>query len=416
MRNVPRRVLALALFSIVAGLGAEEGWRGERWTVEDFANVVGGGPSMGPADEAGGSCDALCGDAAGNLYLLNGNAVDIVTKDGLRRRLAGTGVPGFRDGPAHKAQFNQGGEYNVARSIQCDAKGNIYLPENGNNVVRRIRKDPGSGWLVETCAGGGKKLLKDGEACAALDVSLGGNIAAAAVADGTLVIGGNWNGIFRVDAEGKTVTKLGGWPASVGGHCLVMADADGQGNAYFVFRSNDAVVKVTKDGKIEHLAGLSPDVLAREKKAAHIKPHHIGDGKPRDIYIDTPTSIAASADGRCVYTCGGDEYNIRRIPADPEATTATLVRNGTWYVMPAHPNRNRPRRPCEFDPKLEGKSAIEGGPLSNLENCHICGKDAQGNLYGYLYSWCGETLRVAGRGSLRTKIYRLRKIAEGTSP
>ena len=94
---------------------------------------------------------------------------------------------------------------------------------------------------------------------------------------------------------------------------------------------------------------------------------------------------------------------------------ATLVRNGSWYIMPAHPNRNRPKRPCEFDPKLEGKSAIEGGPLSNFENCHICGKDAQGNLYGYLYSWCGETILVAGHGPLRTKVYRLRKVAEGAS-
>ncbi len=420
------KVMAGMVFAgaVAAGLAAMSGggpgdpragftkdWRQEQWTVEDFTAVLGGGPPIGPAVEAGGGASAMCGDKAGNLYLLNGNRIDIVTPDGVKHPLAGAGR-GYRDGPASQALFDQGGGYNVARSIQCDANGNIYTAENGNHRVRRVYRDKDGKWMVDTVAGGGKKWLNPGEACAPLEAKLSNNIAVAAAPDGTLTIAGPWAGFLRIAPDRKSIRRLGSWPKTVNGKdnpILVCADADLAGNAYFIWRGppTDGIVRVSAEGKIEHIAGLS---LAK-MKAAKGKPHHIGDGPPREAYFDTPTSMAANPDGSCVYSCGGDEYDIRRIPTDMKSTTATLVCNGRWYVMPVHPNRNRTYPHHDpFNPKLTGKSKAEKGKLANLMNCHINGRDYQGNLYGSLYSWVGATQWVAGKGQLRTQIYRIRRL------
>ncbi|MBA4388090.1 MAG: hypothetical protein C0404_08925 [Verrucomicrobia bacterium] len=388
-----------------AGAALPSDWREEQWVPEEFLGALGGGPPMGPADQAAGGAIALCGDKAGNIYLLNGNAIDIVTADGVKHRLAGTGTPGFRDGPANQAQFNQGGDYNVPRSIQCDGQGNIYTAENGNVRVRRIFKDKDGKWMVDTVAGAGKQVLKDGESCPPLEVNLGGMIAVAAAQDGTLTVISSYFGVFRVDADRKAIRKLGAWP----GHCPQMADCDRNGNAYFIWRVDDGgVVRVSADGKIDHMAGLTHEEFLKISAKVKSKPYHIGDGPPLTIYIDTPTSLAVSPDGSCVYSCGGDEYDIRRIPTDLKSTTATMLCNGRWYVLPVHGNKNRGS--VKFDPNLTGKSLAEGGPLGNLMNCHISGRDYEGNLYGFVYSFVGTTLSVEGKGQLRTYLYRLRRV------
>ncbi len=380
-------------------------WRRERWVPEEFLGALGGGPPVGPAVEAGGGGIALCGDKSGNIYVLNGNAIDIVTADGMLRRLAGTGARGYRDGPSNQAMFDQGGDYNVPRSIQCDGQGNIYTAENGNVRVRRIFKDKDGRWMVDTAAGGGRRVLKDGESCPPLEANLGGMIAVAAASDGTLTVVSSYLGVFRVDADRKAITKLGAWP----GHVPQMADCDLKGNAYFIWRVDDGgVVRVSAEGKIERIAGMTHEEFLKAAGSKGGKPHHIGDGPPLTIYIDTPTSLAANPDGSCVYSCGGDEYDIRRIPTDLKTTSATLLCNGRWYVLPVHGNRNRGG--VIFNPNLTGKSAAEGGSLCNLSVCHLHGRDYEGNLYGSVYPWVGATLSVEGSGQLRTKIFRLRRV------
>ncbi|MCX7806826.1 MAG: hypothetical protein N3A38_16815, partial [Planctomycetota bacterium] len=274
-----------------------------------------------------------------------------------------------------------------------DGLGNIYTAENGNVRVRRIFKDKDGRWMVDTVAGGGKRVLKDGESCPPLEVNLGGQIAVAAAPDGTLTIISAHLGVFRMDADRKAIRKLGEWT--------------GGGNAYFIWRIDDGgIVRVSAEGRIERIAGLSHEEFLKVSRGKG-KPYHIGDGPPLTIYIDTPTSLAASPDGSCVYSCGGDEYDIRRIPTDLKTTSATLLCNGRWYVLPVHGNRNRGS--VNFTPNLTGKSAAEGGPLCNMSVCHLHGRDYEGNLYGSVYPWVGATLSIEGSGQLRTKIFRLRR-------
>jgi len=409
------------LFLLIAGVAvgginrakSAEPWRDERWTVEDFTGAIGGGPPIGPAAAAdsGFRAAAMCGDKTGTLYLLTGHAVFVITPDGMKRRLAGRDQIGFRDGSADKALFDQGGPYNTGRGIQIDDRGWIFVTDNGNGRVRRIYKQQGR-WMVGTWVGGGQRELDSGQSCRSSELRLTSTCAIAVAPDGQMSIATPYH-CYQVSSDGQTAKHLGRWPDTAlgerGGLIIRMGDCDRLGNAYFVFRGPpaDVVMKVTPTGKVIHIAGFNRSMRKFPDLQHFQKPHHIGDGPPLDAYFDTPTSLAASPDGTCVYVCGGDEYDVRRVPTDATTTTATLMQNGGWHVMKVHPNRNRSSP--TFDPAATGAPRAEGGTLTNLANCHIVGRDYEGNLYGLLYSWVGATQSVAAKGSLTTRVYRIRR-------
>ena len=85
-------------------------------------------------------------DATGNLYVADtGNhAIRKVTPDGVVTTLAGTGTPGFRDGPGPQAQFD--GPMGVA----IDAAGRVIVADAYNDRIRAIAPDG----TVTTLAGG----------------------------------------------------------------------------------------------------------------------------------------------------------------------------------------------------------------------------------------------------------------------
>lgn len=84
----------LAALMLVAG-SSHADWQNERWVAEAFTDALGGGPSSGPVAQVGGEVTAICGRRDGTRFLVSGQFVDIITPDGIRRRLAGTGV-GFK--------------------------------------------------------------------------------------------------------------------------------------------------------------------------------------------------------------------------------------------------------------------------------------------------------------------------------
>jgi hypothetical protein len=184
----------------------------------------------------------------------------------------------------------------------------------------------------------------------------------------------------------------------------MMGDADQAGNVYFVSRTPDAVIKITPAGQVQHVAGRVTRDRAQQLA---------GDGPPLQAFFNTPTSIAAQPDGSAIYVCGGDEYDIRRIPADGAGTTATLMQNGRWYQASVHPNKSR--GPAVVKPVATGKLKPDGG-LTDLMVSHLLGRDAQGNLYGSLYSWSGMTQFVEGEGLLGTRVFRLQRSKPGKTP
>ena len=104
-------------------------------------------------------------DRAGNLYVtegrardfgerLGGNRVRKITPDGRVTTLAGTGEPGYRDGPAAEAQFD------IPEGVAVDEAGNVYVADTGNSYIRCI----GTDGLVTTVAGVGVEAYADGPA------------------------------------------------------------------------------------------------------------------------------------------------------------------------------------------------------------------------------------------------------------
>ncbi|MDH3281823.1 MAG: hypothetical protein OEQ18_11960, partial [Gammaproteobacteria bacterium] len=282
--------LCCLLGSTLEGLATEEPWRAEHWIVEPFTQTLGGGPDTGPVQESGGSAQRVCGNVDGYLFLLADNFIDVVTPKGMRRHLAGTGRPGYKDGPAHRAQFRlHSTSLSNLPNMTCGPRNDIFVADIGNGRVRRIFKNEQQ-WNVVTWAGGGKTRFLEGQSGDPLQANLGPGFAVAALADGSLIIGGTHN-YYRVNPDGSKIGRLGGWPASTAGSRdrpqlnLVMGDTDPIGNVYFVSRNPDVVVKIEPSGAATHLAGSVIVGLP--------KPHHIGDGPAREAYFDTPTSLVA---------------------------------------------------------------------------------------------------------------------------
>ena len=81
-------------------------------------------------------------DRQGDIYLVEllGNRVRRITTDGTVSTLAGTGAPGYADGPGSTAQFNG------PQSLEVDDKGNVYVADSGNHRVQIF--DPDGGFVA----------------------------------------------------------------------------------------------------------------------------------------------------------------------------------------------------------------------------------------------------------------------------
>jgi hypothetical protein len=119
--------------------------------VTTFAGTGQAGYEDGPASEARFNQPLnICFDAEGNMYVSDfiNQRIRKISTDMEVTTIAGTGVPGFNDGPALEAQFN------YPRGICADDTGNIYVGDSWNHRVRKISTDG----LVTTWAGGGDTI------------------------------------------------------------------------------------------------------------------------------------------------------------------------------------------------------------------------------------------------------------------
>jgi DNA-binding beta-propeller fold protein YncE len=139
---------------------------GNVYVVDDGNNVIrkisskgavttlAGTGSRGNADGTGTAASfnqptALCVDAQGNVYVADtgNNEIRKITPQGAVTTLAGNGTAGLEDGKYTVSEFNK------PQGIALDGKGNLFVGDTGNNVIRKISVATGS---VVTFAGSGQ--------------------------------------------------------------------------------------------------------------------------------------------------------------------------------------------------------------------------------------------------------------------
>ena len=137
--------------------------------------------------------------------------------NGMVSTVAGTGEPGYVDGPASQAQFNR------PLGVAVDNDGNIYVADSENGRVRKITPEG----VVSTI--GGSKLFDVVDV--ATDIS--GNVYAGDYAD-----------IYKITPQGG-VTKINKSPIYFPSGIVV----DAQGNIFYTVRNEGRVGKITTTGQ-----------------------------------------------------------------------------------------------------------------------------------------------------------------------
>lgn len=248
-------------------------------------------------------------DAAGNLLVADtGNhVIRKVSMEGVVTTLAGTGAPGFQDGPAGQALFN--GPVGVA----ADKAGNVYVADTYNDRIRKISADG----IVSTLAGGANPGFADGPAALALfDTPTG-----LALDDkGNLFIADTHNGAIRkLGANGQVVTlattdteaddPLLRRPLSL----ALTAD----GFLYVGDMARGRILQLAPTGELRGLTGIGIDIQIGDAGAVRF-------GRPAGIALDRHGALhvadAAARVLRKVSLRPAGAAPSRAAPAPPPAT------------------------------------------------------------------------------------------------
>jgi ABC-type branched-subunit amino acid transport system substrate-binding protein len=235
-----------------------------RITPEGFVSTLAGTGSPGYADGPIATAQfsspvGLAVDAAGNVYVAEGgnHCVRLIRPDGMVATLAGTGEPGYQDGPAGEAQFD--GPTDVA----VNSMGVLYVADSGNDRIRAISPDG----MVTTLAGSGRRGFKDGppehaEFNAPWKLSLAAD-GTLYVVDGVAVFARGNHAVRRVAPDGTVSTLAGtGLPGLEDGPAIEASfywpedlDVDTSGNVYVADGHGNRIRVITPEGMVYTLAG-----------------------------------------------------------------------------------------------------------------------------------------------------------------
>ncbi len=263
----------------------------------------------------------LAVDASGNLYIADqeNNLIRKVTaKTGIITTIAGDTTGGYKgdDGPATATEFNQ------PSAVAVDAAGNIYIADFGNNRIRKI--DAKTNVVTTFAGKGSLKNGKgsfSGDRGNADSAGLWRPNGVAVDAKGNVYIADSYNNVVRkVDAITHIITTVAGnhkagysgdgglaTAAELNFPWGVALDADG--NIYIVDHFNNRIRKVTaQTGIITTIAGSG-------------KRGYSGDGGSADsASLNLPTGLGLDIFGN-VFIADDFNHRIRKISKNGVITT-----------------------------------------------------------------------------------------------
>ncbi|MGZ3822520.1 MAG: NHL repeat-containing protein, partial [Mucilaginibacter sp.] len=191
-------------------------------------------------------------DGSGNVYVADyGN--DLIRKispAGVVSTLAGTGAAGADNGAGTKATFN------LPEGVAVDGSGNVYVADNGNNLIRKITPDG----TVSTLAGSGSAGSANGTGVAA---SFNSPFGIAVDASGNVYVADAGNNQIRKISPAGVVTTFAGSGIKGAGNATGAAASfntpsgvavDAAGNVYVADENNNMIRKITAAGVVTTLA------------------------------------------------------------------------------------------------------------------------------------------------------------------
>jgi sugar lactone lactonase YvrE len=224
---------------------------------------------------------AVALDPFGNLYVADSgnNLIREISAAGLVTTLAGTGGQGFLDGSTSVATFN------YPEGLAVDVSGNVYVADNGNNLIRKVTPD-GS---VMTVAG---KVDSTGSINGA-DTASTFNEPTGVVLDagGNVYIADFGNNMIRkISAAGGVTTFAGtgiagfnngaGASATFNGPTGIAIDASG--NLYIADYGNNALRGISTAGVVTTLGAGTGGSF---KKYSFVHPYGICLDSNGNIYV-----------------------------------------------------------------------------------------------------------------------------------
>ena len=196
------------------------------------------GSSNGPATGASFSYpQGVAVDATGNVYVADygNNLIRKISAAGLVTTLAGKDSAGANNGVDTAATFNQ------PTGVAVDGAGNVYVADEGNNLIREI--SPAG--VVSTFAGSGAPGSTNGTGVKA---SFNGPTGIAVDASGNVYVADYGNNLVREISPGGVVITLGS--AATGNSKLFKGPygvaVDAAGNVYVADYGYNTILKISK--------------------------------------------------------------------------------------------------------------------------------------------------------------------------
>jgi sugar lactone lactonase YvrE len=309
-----RRIIIPVIVSIVCCMAACKKNKHEQQLKAIVSTVAGNGIrgfADGPVASAQFSDVAqLAIDAQGNIYVAdpNNNRIRKITPAGMVSTLAGNGTSGFVNGPGATAQFNR------PCGVACDANGNVFVSDWGNNCIRKITPSGD----VSLFAGTGVAGSADGPGASAQFYY---PVFIACDANGNIYVADQGNSkIRKITPSGIVSTYAGSGlsgtndgPAAVATFAVPTGVAcDAHGNVYVADLVSSRVRKITPAGVVSTLAGSSNGLVEGTGIAAQ---------------FHAPTGIVCDAQGN-LYVTDQSNHRVRKITPNAAVTTFAGTSSG----------------------------------------------------------------------------------------